>query len=147
MKFNKKGAALSGTIEIMLFIVLFLAVIAIIGISLNSQYSENQDLTMGISSNKTMTNLQEYQRDLDSAYQNGSTSFSDFGILKLTTIPRMVSLTTSIIFSFVTGDFINSVVRNMNLGAYASLVIIIFKILYYVIILMIILSTVTRSNT
>ena len=141
---NCRAATYGGIIEIMLFIVLFIAVITIIGVSMNATYEKNNDLTFGIVTNDTMNDLTEYQKTLDNSTKEGGMSFSSLGILQLLTLPKMINGIMSLTWSFVSGNFINAIVDAMNLGDYSFIVIVVFKLLYFIGLGLILLKILTK---
>jgi hypothetical protein len=143
-KINKKGATYGGWIEVILFIMLFVGVLAVISISMNSKYGSNHDLTMGIATNSTTNSLKDLQVTLANSTKEGQSSFSSLGIFQLTTIPRMMTAFGTLLWDFVTGSFINSIVESMNLGDYSAIVIVIFKLLYFITLILILIKIITR---
>lgn len=129
---NKRGVTFSAWIEVALVAVLFFGALAIVATNMNNLYGKHNDLTYGIVSNKTLTDLQDYQSSVINNTQQGQASITDFGILKLTTIPSMLNLGFNLVLSFITGGFIDNIVGAMNLGDYSLIVIIVFRTLYII---------------
>jgi hypothetical protein len=141
---NKKGATYGTWIELIIFVVLFVGVLGILSYTINNNYGTNIDLSYGINSNDTINNLKSLQVDFDDTAKNGQASFSSLGIFMLTTIPKMIMTVTSMVWGFVAGSWINSIVGLMNLGDYAGLIITLFKLLYFIAIGFILIKIVTR---
>ena len=141
---NKKGASYGSWVEMIIFIVLFIGVLAVLSYTINNDYGTSVDLSYGINSNDTMNNLKSLQVDFDNTAKDGQASFSTLGIFMLTTIPKMIMTITTMVWGFVSGSWINSIVGLMNLGDYAGLVITLFKLLYFIAVGFILIKVVTR---
>ena len=143
---NKQGATYGGWLEVILFLILFVGIIAIIGVNMNNTYEQDHDLTFGIVTEGTQDDINNLAAVFDnSTNKDGQTSMSSsFGTLILTTTPRMITATTSLIWTFVSGGFINSIVEAMNLGDYSGLIIVILKLLYFLSLGLILLKILTK---
>ncbi len=58
---NKKADTFGGWIEIILFLTLFLGVIAFMGADLNQRYGQNNDLTLGLNLSSSSSSLKTFQ--------------------------------------------------------------------------------------
>lgn len=142
---NKQGATYGSWIEVILFIVLFVGILAIISTSMNSAYSKSNDLTFGIVTSDTLQNVKDLSGSFSNSTQvEGQMSMTSYGLLILSTIPKMITAVMSLVWTFISGGFINSIVGAMNLGDYAGLVIIIFKLLYFISLGLILLKIITK---
>lgn len=145
-KFNKKGNTLQVWIEIIIFVALFLGIIAIIGADMNTKYSQNYDLTLGLNLSSQMTSMDKYSTDMINQTTSGETEITDFGILKILSTPALLLTGVNIVWSVVSGGFIYNLIGNMNLGAYAVGVAIAFQIIYILAIGFILIKLVLRMN-
>ena len=144
---DKRGITLASVLEIMLFSVLFVAALTAVGVSLNTAFSENKDLTYGLVSNTTQKNLESLQDSMESSRLQGQSGISSLGIFTLTTLPQMIFTILGMTIEFIVGGWINSLVGLMNLGAIAGTVIIVLKLLYYFFLIFVLIKLLTRSNT
>ena len=143
-KMNKKGATFQIFMEVIFFSVLFVIALGIIGSNMNSLYSDNKDLSFGIVTNSTIANLESTQASLDSSQKEGQSSFSSLGLFTITTLPKMIGTIFSTAKDFVTGAWIASLVNLMNLGEYTQWIILVFRILYFIILIFILIKIITR---
>lgn len=130
-KFNKKGATLSFWIEIILLIIVFVVALGFIGVSMNGWYGQNHDLTYGLSTNSTLTEIENYQNTVANSTTEGQASLTSFGFFILSTVPHMLLTARSVITNFITGGFINQLVNLMNLGQFGGIIIVAFRLLYF----------------
>lgn len=143
---NKRGTFLMW-IEIILFIILFLGVLTIIGADMNSTYGQSHDLTFGLNLSSQYDALQQYGVEVQNSTTSGQTTTTDYGILKITSIPKLLLTVGSIAWSFVSGDFIYRLVYNMHLGGtYVVIVASIFRLLYIIAIGFIFVKLFLRIN-
>jgi len=143
--FNKKGNTFQFWIEIIIFIGLFLVVVGVIGIDMNSRYGQEHDLTLGLNLTDSVDSLQSYKGDLVNSTSSGDAEITDFGVLKLRTVPRILLSTVGILWTFVSGTFIYAVIMNMQLGAFGQPLAIFFQMLYVITISFLLLKLVLRS--
>ena len=146
-KMNKKGATFGVFTEIMLISILFVVALGIVGTNMNNLYGQNKDLSFGIASNDTLSNLKNTQSTLDTSLTAGTSSFSSLGVFTITTLPKMLLSLFSLIKDFVSGSWIRALIGLMNLGQYAESVIAVFQIMYFMAIIFIIFKLITRVNT
>lgn len=129
---NKKGDLMLW-IEIVLFLILFLGVLAIIGSDMNDTYGKNHDLTFGLNLSSQYDDLKVYKSDVLNSTSSGQTTMTDYGVLKITSVPKMLLTAGNVAWSFVNGNFLYRLVVNMHLGGtYTEYVAAIFQILYVV---------------
>ena len=143
---NKKGATFGSWIETLLIICLVGGSLALIGVGMNSMYGQNKDITYGIVTNDTLTQINSYQTSMQNDTTQGQSSISDFGIFKLATGARLITLSLTLIWDFVSGNFINNIVNLMNLGDYSTILIVVLKAIYFITIGFILLRFVTKIN-
>lgn len=143
---NKKGATFGSWIETLLIICLVGGSLALIGAGMNSMYEQNKDITYGIVTNDTLTQINSYQTSMQNDTTQGQSSISDFGIFKLATGARLITLSLTLIWDFVSGNFINNIVNLMNLGDYSTILIVVLKAIYFITIGFILLRFVTKIN-
>lgn len=143
---NKKGSTFMAFIEIMLISILFVVALGIIGTNMNSLYGQNKDMSFGLVTNQTLSDLKSTQATLDTATQEGTSSFSALGIFTLTTLPKMLLTTLNLIKGFLLGTWIRSLIELMNLGDYSGIIITIFQILYFIMLIFILIKLILRIN-
>lgn len=141
---DRKGSTFGLWIEMLLFIILFIAIIGIIGSEMNTKYDKNYDLTMGLNLSQQEADLRQYSRDVVNDTSQGQSSMSDFGIFKLATAPKILISAVTILWSFVSGDFIFHLVDAMHLGIFGSYIIWIFRSLYVIALAFLLLKLVLR---
>lgn len=143
---NKKANTYGFWVEIIVFIVLFLGIVAIMGFDMNEKYNKTYDTTLGLNISSSLSSLQDYQTDIVNDTNHGQAELSDFGVIRLITIPSMIIKVTGIIWSFASGNFIVAVVHNMQLGGYELIVASIFRTLYVIAIGFILIKLILRIN-
>lgn len=143
---TKKAATLGSWVETMLFLVLFIGVFAIIGVGMNNDYGQNNDVTFGIVGNDTLNDLKDLQTKLAPDVNEGQMSQTSLGLFIITTVPKILSTIWNIIWNFLTGEWISKAVGLLGLGESAGLLILILRILYFSSIIFIILRIATRVN-
>jgi len=137
-------ATYTSWIELLLMVVLFVGAIGIIGMNLNQTYDKNADLTFGLQTNSTQLAVQKLQTTITNSTSEGQSSMTDFGIFKLTTLPTIIFAISSLLWDFVSGNFINSIVGLMQIGAYTNMVIVVFKLIYWIAVAFVLIKLVTR---
>lgn len=143
--FNKKGATFQFWIEIIIFMGIFLFVVSVIGLDMNSRYDKDHDLTLGLNISPSISSLENYRTDIVNSTADGQTSVTDYGILKLTTVPSILMSVTRILWSFVSGSFIFALIMKMGLGEYGIYIARMFQMLYVVAITFLLIKLVLRS--
>ena len=143
---NKKGSNFAIWIELVLFFMLIIIVLASIGSDMNSRYGKSNDLTLGLNMSVQYEALKQLKTDSVNDSLQGQTSLTDFGILKLLTAPKILVQTMSVLWSFIDGSFITQIVNAMNLGDIGMYIGIIFRILYVLALVFILLKLVLRIN-
>lgn len=138
-------ATYTSLIEMLLLVVVFVTTIGIIGLNLNSIYSQDKDLTFGLQTNNTQKALENLQSNFQNSTNEGQSSMTDYGIFKLATLPGIVFSIMSTLFNFITGGFINTIVYMMNLGAYSAMIIVFLRSLFIIGVFFIFIKIITRS--
>jgi hypothetical protein len=141
---SKKAATFQSFWEVMLISVVFVVAIGIIGTNMNSLYGQNHDLTFGIASNSTLSQLESTSNALEAAQSGGQSSTTSLGLFTLTTIPTMMASIFSITKDFILGGWIARLVYLMNLGDYSSIIIIALQLLYFAILIFILIKLIIR---
>lgn len=143
---NKKGATYGIWLEALLISIFFVGVLVIIGNNINTINSDNKDLSFGLITNGTQTDLNNLQSSMEQDLNNGTTSISSFVGFFISTVPKMLLTINKMLLGFLTGSWINSLVDMLDLGDYAGLVITVFKSFYFFIIIFIIIKLMLRIN-
>ena len=123
---NKKAYSMSGWTEGILLSVLFVMVLGIVFAGLNSSYGESYDI--GLSTNATQEAFENYQDTLDAQIGSGEADFTSSSGLTLKSSWGIIKSGTGIIWSFLTGGWIETTV--MYMGAPPELALI-MRILYF----------------
>jgi len=113
---DKRGFSLSGWTEVALLTTLFMLLIGIVIVNFNVTYDQNQDSSFGLSNHLSTTegNLKNYQDTLKQSVEQGKASSTGLG-LSLTTTWNIISSGAKIMWSFLTGGFIEKVAGMMLL--------------------------------
>jgi len=133
-KLNKKGYSLSGWVE---GILLSLLVVILLGIFIgggNSLYGTNHQI--GLGGNTTEQSFVDYQSSLENEVTQGEAEFTSDQGLTLKSSWSILKSLGGIIWDFLTGGWIESVVSYMKLPIEVALI---FRILYFISIGLIIL--------
>ena len=123
---NKKGYSLSGWTEGILLSVLIVLILAGIITNMNGMY--NQDHQIGLGTNTTKNAYVDYQDTLQSQIASGEAEFSADQGLTLKSSWGILKSGVNIIWNFITGGWIETIVFYMKLPAEVALI---FRILYF----------------
>jgi hypothetical protein len=143
---NKKGATYSSLIWVIVLTALFVFVIGIISVETNSKYGTTGDLTFGMANDASLTALKNYADTIKTDVETGQSSYSSLGILQLTTLPHLIGTILTLTWNFVSGGFIERIVGIMNLGDYSNMVMVAFRVIYFVLLGLILMKILTRTN-
>ncbi len=132
---NKKGYSLGGWIEVILFSILFVAVFAIVIGGMNNRYGK--DYQVGIGANTTESALINYQGTLESQTKEGEATFTSTEGLTLKSSWGMIKNIVTIVWDFLTGGWIETIVIYMKLPLIVALI---FRVLYFISIGLILLT-------
>ena len=115
---NKKGYSLGGWAEVALFTSLFMILTISLIAYMNVTYDGNYDGTFGLSDSisSTQNDLSDYQDTLQQSVKEGQATSSGEGI-SLTTTWSIITAGINIMWSFLTGGFIEDIVGLMRLPA------------------------------
>jgi len=125
-KKNKKGYSMSGWTEGILFSVLFVLILGIVIAGMNVSYGESYSI--GLNTNATQEAFTQYQDTIDAQIGSGDADFTSASGLTLKSSWGIIKSGTSIIWSFLTGGWIEIIVGYMNLPPEVALI---FRILYF----------------
>jgi len=123
---NKKGYSLSGWTEGILFSVLFVLLLGIVISGMNAGYSKSYDV--GLNTNSTQQAFEDYQSTLDTQIGSGEADFTSSSGLTLKSSWGIIKSGTGIIWSFLTGGWIETIVGYMRAPPVLALI---FRILYF----------------
>ena len=144
---NNKGTTFAIWVEIVIFLGLFLGVLAIIGANMNETYNKDNDLTFGLNLSSTYNQIQDYSVESVNDTTQGQASISDFGIFKLTTAPVMLVKLGTVLWDLLSGQFIVRLVAMMNLGSGLTLLVSgAFRIVYTITIIFLFLKLVLKID-
>lgn len=115
---NKKGYSMAGWTEVALFTTLFMLLIISLVAYMNVNYDKNYDGTFGLAGSIATTegDLSDYQDTLQQNANQGEATSSGEGI-SLTTTWSIITSGMNIMWTFLTGGFIEDVVGLMRLPA------------------------------
>jgi len=112
---DKSGYSLGGWIEVSLVVTLFVLLWIALIANMNVDYNKNIDGTMGLNSlaTGTQSNMSAYQTTLQQSVAQGSASSTGLGI-SLTTTWNIISSGATLMWTFITGGFIEQIVALMH---------------------------------
>ena len=145
-KINKRGETFGGWFEVVMFMILFLAIMGLIGFYMNNDYEKDYDLTLGLNLTNQLNSISTFSQQSINATSQGQASATDFGVIKLSTSVQIIKLAFDTILTMLTGSFISNLVGAMNLGAYGFWIALVFRTLYVVSLIFIFLRLVLRIN-
>jgi hypothetical protein len=108
---NKRGFSLTGWTEVALMVTLFALLFIALIANMNVDYNKNIDGTMGLTglASTTQNNISDYQSTLQQSVASGQATSSGLGV-SLTTTWSIISSGCSIMWSFLTGGWIEQLV-------------------------------------
>jgi hypothetical protein len=126
---DTKGVSLSGWTEAGLGVLLILGCLAVIVVSMNHDYNKNFDPTFGIATNDTLNDMKSYQGTLGTGME-GDASTNQVNGINLVSSWGIIKAGLSIVFNFVTGNWISNFVGLMQLGSIGTLLALILRLLF-----------------
>lgn len=117
---NKKASSLSGWTEVAIGIIVFLGVLTVIIIRMNTLYSDDYNPTFNIVTNDTLNNLKGYQSTLESGVA-GETAVSGETGISLSTLGNIIISAITIMWGVVTGGWIENIIGLLHLGETGTL--------------------------
>lgn len=113
---NKKGYSLSGWTEVALFTTLFMLLFVGLIAELNVNFDDNVDGSFGLTNSlgDTQEDLQDYQDTLQQNVKTGEADSTGDGI-SLSTTWNIIQAGASIMWTFLTGGFIEDAVGLVRL--------------------------------
>jgi hypothetical protein len=107
---NKKAFSLSSWSEVALMTVLFMLLFIGLVAEFNVKFSENYDGSFGLSNaiSTTQQSFEDYQATLEKSVKEGQSSSTGLGI-SLSTTWSIISSGATIMWSFLTGGFIEQI--------------------------------------
>jgi hypothetical protein len=126
---NKKGVSLGTLTEMILGIILVLLCLIIVVANLNVQYGQNNDPTFGISTNSTLDNFKDYQGTIETGMQ-GEASTNQISGISLSSSWGIIKTGLSLVFGFVTGQWIQNAAALLHLGSAGMALALILRLLF-----------------
>jgi len=123
---NKKGVTMSSWTEGILFSLLIVLILGIVVGGFNVMYGEDNQL--GLGGNTTESAFADYQGTLESEIRGGEAEFDSTSGMTLKSSWGIIKSATGIIWDFLTGGWIETIVMYMKLPSEVALV---FRILYF----------------
>ena len=120
----------SGWSEAILFSLAFVTVLTIAIVGMNSQYS--QTYSIGLTDNKTEQLFIDYQDTADKQLSGGEVSFDATNGVQVKSSYGLLLDLTKIIWSFLTGGWIENLVNTLNLGLAGVVLARVLRIIYMV---------------
>ena len=139
---NRKGASISSWFEGIIFSIMIVASLVAIGVSWNSQYGTNYDLSNGLITNNTQNDLSNYIDSIGTATSTDQATFTESQGLTFGGLWGMIKSGYNIIGSFITGSWIEKVSSMAQFPAYVGLLLRLLFIFSLVIILIKLLTKV-----
>jgi len=124
---DKRGVTLSGWTEGIIFSLIFVLALVVVMVEMNNKYSKNYDPSFGMAVNTTYSNLAGYQGDLANLTNEGISSTT--GQFSLSSSWQLIKTGANIIWSFLTGGWIEQACVNIGLPAFVA---ILLRMLYFV---------------
>lgn len=122
-------ASLSGWTEAAIGIGLVVAAIGVIIFSMNVEYGQSYDPTFNISTDATQQLLQDYQGTLETGIDGEAQSSAQGGI-NVVTSWSIIKAGLSMVWSFVTGGFVDNTIGLLPLGNLHTPVSLAFRLLF-----------------
>jgi hypothetical protein len=122
-------ASVSGWVEGALFSLLFLSVLGIVLAGFNLQYG--QSYSLGVTDNTTQQLFIEYQDTAEQQIRGGEVQFDAETGISLKNSYGLAVDAISIIWSFLSGGFIENIVSLLNLGAAGTALATTLRILWF----------------
>ena len=132
---------MGGWIEGILFTLLIVILLGVSFGAMNEKYNETYELE-GLATQETLDSLITYQDTLDGELKAGEAGFNDDGI-SLSSSWSILSSIRTIVWSFLTGGWITTLVFYMGLP---MIVAVIFRVLYFLSLGFIILKILFKIN-
>lgn len=122
-------ANVSAWTESIMFTLLFLTVIGIVLLGMNADYGKNYSL--GITDNTTQQELINFMNTSESQIQGGDIDFGASSGIGLVSSFGLIRGAIRIVWSFISGGFIQNVMENLNLGASGTALGIALRIVWF----------------
>ncbi len=123
-------ASISGWTEAILLSLAFITVFGIVVAGFNLQY--DQDYSLGITDNTTEQLFIQYQDTAESQIQGGDVEFDAQQGISLKESYGLTKDLINIVWSFLSGGFIEDVVSLLNLGAAGVAFAKVFRIIWFI---------------
>lgn len=123
---NKRAVSLSGWSEAILLSLLAVLMIGIIVAGFNTLYDQDHDI--GINTDTIQENFEDYQETLSREITEGEAEFTSDQGLTLKSSWGIIKSGLAIIWDFMTGGWIETIVNYMKLPSTVALI---FRILYF----------------
>lgn len=123
---NKKGAIISNFTEGILLSILLVLMLGIVISGMNYLYSKDYDL--GLGTNTSYNEFVNSQDSLSNQVSGGEATFTNDG-LTLTSSWAIIKTVVSIIWDFITGGWIETIVSYIGIPIQVALV---FRMLYFI---------------
>jgi len=123
-------ASISGWTETILLSLAFIAVFGLVVAGLNLQYGQNHNL--GITDNTTETLFIQYQDTAQSQIQGGEVEFDAQQGISLKESYGLTKDLINIIWTFLSGGFVEDIVSLLNLGTAGVALAKVFRILWFI---------------
>lgn len=120
-------ASLQGWAEVALFSLLFVLMFTAMAVEMNIKYDKSNDGSFGLVTNKTLTEYTDYQSTLQSSIKSGEAETNTLTGISLTTTWSMVKAGIDVVWSFITGGWIEQIGGMAQLPTYVTFI---FRILF-----------------
>lgn len=140
---NKKGYSISGWIEGIAFVILFIGIFGSVISNMNIHYGEGYQIGLGNQINATKEALIGYQGTASEEITGGEAEFTTSQGLTLKSSWGILKSIGSVIWDFITGGFIETICSWMHLNVEVALMI---RVLYFISVIFAIVTVLFRRK-
>ncbi len=124
---NKKAQTLQGWTEGIIIAILFVMAFGIVIVGMNDLYEKEHEIA-GLETGDLLTATESYQKGVEEKYRGGEASFLAQVGLTLKTSWDIIFSTMNLVWSFITGGWIETITDYMKLPPIVGLI---FRMLYF----------------
>jgi len=140
---NKKGYSISGWVEGIALIILFMGLFGAVISNMNIHYGQDYQIGLGNQINGTRSALIGYQDTASSEITGGEAEFTTSQGLTLKSSWSILKSIGSVLWDFITGGFIETIVGWMHLNMEVA---IILRVLYFISVIFAVITVLFRRK-
>lgn len=140
---NRKGATYSGWVEGIIFISIILGCFVTIGVAWNYTYNTDYDMSFGLVTNDTQSDLTSYVDSVGTATSTSQATFTESQGLTFGGLWGMLKSLYNIVMSFITGSFVEDVSDMAQLPAFVGTLL---RILFMLSLVLILIKLLTKVD-